>query len=511
MGQCHPPVERLCTGITGGGSLGWCWRWCRSIIQIITLEPGKWAGSLADRWAGGQFARFVCAWFDMRRVVGYAIHRPPFIAESSRLGLHGTRSDYTTFEPDLCQHLWAHVRIVGGKTPTYRPATSPPGSRRTSHRAAIPRRASGTPDRFTVSAVMIDSVRRASYVAAVNTIDVTAPTGATFSGYSRRRRQCRPYRGVGHGRVSVVWHDPGVAISANNEKFYFRTGLSSRRQNPFGTYSATNGAPGILDRRRCQCRATKPSGLSPSGSILDLVPTMAVAFVDGNTNRGDYLNQYRIQTQRVSDSVSMWDATISSSSAEKDCGCRSRAIYWHDTGAGHAIPMAHSGLRPFRHMVGMVRLGHVYAIIAGDDNAGRYPDRANHHQPADLPGQMDPPVQHIYEAGSDPAVERVWGYDPQTGADYDIADVASAAAPGTLFSVSFANSGLSTLAQGTSISTTCVDMMARNGANGLINDHSRPMRRPRSRYRCRRKITGWGASGLCWRSASPMRTRPGIT
>ena len=200
-------------------------------------------------------------------------------------------------------------------------------------------------------------------------------------------------------------------ISANNEKFYFRTGLSQPPPNPFGTYSANQrGHPVFWIDADANVAPTKPSGLSPSGSILDLVPTMAVAFVDGTPTAAITFNQYRIQTQRVSDSVSMWDAAISSSSAEKGAAAVAPPYAGIDTGAGHAIPMAHSGLRPWAAHGRNGPVGSRLRHHRWGDNAGRYPitGRITTNQPT---FQGGPTVQHIYGAGSD-RLERVWGYDP---------------------------------------------------------------------------------------------------
>lgn len=355
-----------------------------------------------------------------------------------------------TFDP-TSQHLWAHTfGLWGGKN------TNLSSSNVTTRIAAYvtsggnPTSRLGYSDQFTVSAAMIDSVSGASYVAAVNTIDVTAPTGATFSGIPVAAGSAVHIAALGTVGYLSLGMIQASLISANNEKFYVRTGLSQPPPNPFGTYSATNeGHPVFWIDADANVAPTKPSGLAPSGSILDLVPTMAVAFVDGNTNRGDYLNQYRIQTQRVSDSVSMWDATISSSSAEK-------------TAAAVAAPYAGTTL---------VRGTQYRWRIQVSDHFGTWSEWSDWvtFTPSSLgtitldgtpTGRIttnQPTFQGKWTHQTSTSMKRVqirlWNGSGdtilKTGADYDIADVASAAAPGTLFSVSFANSGLSTLAWGT--------------------------------------------------------------
>lgn len=133
-----------------------------------------------------------------------------------------------------------------------------------------------------------------------------------------------------HNKVATLGHSMKQAayISADNEKFYYRFGLSSP-PNPVGSYSSsTEGHMTVwLLYDTNYAPQTPSSNLAPSGVITTITPTITADFQDrnglwGETNGGndvgDKLTYYQIQVVRVSDNVVMWDSgSVAANSTEQ--------------------------------------------------------------------------------------------------------------------------------------------------------------------------------------------------
>lgn len=125
--------------------------------------------------------------------------------------------------------------------------------------------------------------------------------------------------GLGHSMRQAA------AISAQNEKFYNRSGLSQPPPNPFGSFSSsTEGHLTLWFIAETNDKPETPSGLAPSGTISTLTPQMEGNYRDknagdaGGTDRGDYLVSYQLEVRRQSDGAMMWQpAAFTASSSER--------------------------------------------------------------------------------------------------------------------------------------------------------------------------------------------------
>lgn len=239
-------------------------------------------------------------------------------------------------------------------------------------------------------------------------------------------------------------------IIMNNERFYNRTGVSQPPPNPFGGYTSSNeGHLTIWATAEVNVAPNAPSSLSPSGPINETAPTFGAIFVDANSDRGDELNQFRIQVRRVSDGATFWDTTPTATVGEKAADAISRAYGGTTLVRGTAYEWrcqmsdffgtwsAWSAWTAFTP----VNLG--FVTVDGDpvgkietgmpDFNGKWTHQASED------------MTHVQVRILNGAGNTIL----QTGAEYNIADVASAASPGTPFTLPWANSGLSTLAWGT--------------------------------------------------------------
>lgn len=303
----------------------------------------------------------------------------------------------------------------------------------------------------TANTVMVDAFGGAPVEATVEVIDIAAPSGVTFtaipvaSGTSLHFAFLGTVGSLGHGMAEAA------DIVANNEKFYNRSGLSQPPPNPFGSYtSSTEGHLAIWGNAEANTAPNAPSSLSPAGTINETVPQMTATHTDGNSDRGDYINQSRIQVRRQSDGVSFWDSTETAGQTQRTASqvirtyggttlVRGTTYEWRVQTSDHfntwSAWTAWTAFTPAN--LGFVTLD---SDPTGkiESNQPDFKGRWNHQSAANMTR-----VQVRILNGSGTTVL-------QTGADYDIADVASSAAPGTLFTIPWANTGLSTLAWGTS-------------------------------------------------------------
>ncbi|HWV23266.1 MAG TPA: hypothetical protein VNZ58_03675, partial [Thermomicrobiales bacterium] len=179
----------------------------------------------------------------------------------------------------------------------------------------------GYSDQMTVSTVMNTWDGGGNQVAAIAVSTGPANTAIPLTANTRYHLAVLGTSGsLGHGMAAAA------SISGDNRNFYDRSGLSQPPPNPFGSYNQHyEGHVSIWAVCEDNVAPSKPAGLSPSGTIQDTAPAFSAPFVDANSDRGDQLNQFRVQVRRKSDSVSFWNVTLNATNAEKTAKAFSRA------------------------------------------------------------------------------------------------------------------------------------------------------------------------------------------
>lgn len=354
------------------------------------------------------------------------------------------------------QHLWVYrFGIWGGKNTNE--SNSNVNARIALYDSASlnPNTRLGYSSQFNVSTPMIDSVSGAEHSANVAVIDVDSPNGVNFkaipihSGFNYHLAVLGTSGYLSFGMIQAS------RFEADNKRFYDRTGIGQPPPQPFGAYSSSyEGHISIWAAADTNQRPSVPNFREPLGSIVTTTPVFRARFNDANTNRGDYLNQYRIQVRRKSDGASMWNATYTASQAERT-----------PEGDGHMyMGRAYGG-------TALVR-GTAYEWrVQMSDHFGAWSDWSSWLEftptalgTITLDGQPNGKIEtneptfngkwtHQTGTSMKRVQVRIWNAAGntalQTGADYNIADVASSAAPGTPFTIPWASAGLSALAWGT--------------------------------------------------------------
>lgn len=310
---------------------------------------------------------------------------------------------------------------------------------------------------MTVSALMVDNTGGAAYETTVELSD-NAPTNGAIKLQSGKRYAIQV---LGTGAQLAHSMRQASAITADNERFYSKTGLSQPPAATFLSFTdeGTQGHLSIWAVADANVAPQTPStGLAPSGTVSETAPVFTADFRDlngaygpgnGGADRGDRMNQYKLQVRRVSDSSMFWDTTITASGGEVTANAMSRAYggsaltrgtayewrtqqsdqfgAWSSWSAWTSFTPANLGFITLDD----VPTGKQEAVTL--DFKGRW-----NHQSATTMKRVQ--VRLLNASGT----------ILQTGADYDIADVASSALPGTLFTVTWANAGFTTLAWGQS-------------------------------------------------------------
>lgn len=250
------------------------------------------------------------------------------------------------------------------------------------------------------------------------------------------------------------------AITADNEQFYNRSGLSQPAPDPFG--SATASTQGHMTAWVSGWQNVPPEipiPLTPSGTVTSVTPAITATFQDLNgaygdssgdgVDTGDRMKTYRMRVRRKSDGVYFWSQTITATNTEKT----NNAI--NITYAGTALTRGveyewrvqiadefgeYSDWSPWTSFT-PVGLGYItldstptgkQEAITGITFYGRW-----NHQTST---SMKEVQLRLLNANGDVL---------QAPAAYNIADVPSAALPGELFAVSWANTGFTDLSWGT--------------------------------------------------------------
>lgn len=185
---------------------------------------------------------------------------------------------------------------------------------------------------FLVTNLAGSSPETQSYTANIAQSD-NGPTNAACK-IQAGKRYAVAYLGTGNSVLHSMVQ--AAQITADNEQFYNRSGLSQPPPSSFGSYTAsTEGHLTAWLEGWENVAPDVPANLSPSGTIQTTTPTMIADFRDLNgawgtasgngVDTGDQLNQYQIQARQVGTTTLIWDSTYSASSTEKANNQISRA------------------------------------------------------------------------------------------------------------------------------------------------------------------------------------------
>ena len=219
------------------------------------------------------------------------------------------------------QHLWCYalgawIGRSGATSPTVRLAIY------TADAAMTPAGRVGYSAAFTAATLYVDITGGSSNEPAIEQADngLVATACRLYAGTRYAIAYLTTGAGAGHSMRQAN------AISVDNAHFYEEYGLAQPPPSSFAGYTdiGTQGQMSLW----ALCDANVPpqtpaTGLAPSGSITSTTPTITADYRDqnaghaGGTDRGDQLNQSKIQVRRVSDQVIFWDATVTATSAEK--------------------------------------------------------------------------------------------------------------------------------------------------------------------------------------------------
>lgn len=308
---------------------------------------------------------------------------------------------------------------------------------------------------MTLSTLMVDITGGASVTGLIEQSD-NSPVDTSLMLYSGTRYGLAVLMTAAGGAHSMKAATGSLLL---DEHFYLRTGLSQPPPDPFGatTDEGTQGVMTIWLQGEVNVAPETPAtGLAPSGSISSVTPTITADYKDqnaghaGGTDRGDTLKQYQIQARNASTLASVWDTTYTAGAAEVAADAVSRAwggsaltrgtayewrIRQSDQFGAWSSWSAWTSFTPAN--LGFVTLDDVptgkQEAVTGITFKGRW-----NHQSATT---MKTVQARILNAA---------GTVLQTGANYNIADVASSALPGTLFTIAWADTGFSDLQWGQS-------------------------------------------------------------
>lgn len=314
----------------------------------------------------------------------------------------------------------------------------------------------GSTDAVTVSTSMTGPGGGASYAPSVSTSD-NGPDSSAFLVYSGKRYAVAilgTAAGIGHSMIAAG------SISADNEQFYNRSGLSQPPPDPFGAYSSSvEGHLTVWIEGYVNEAPIAPNNRNPNGTVNDTAPTFTCTFRDLNgaygtssgdgVDTGDRVNQYQIQLRQTGTTSLLWNTTYTANSTERSSDNISRAYGGSTLTRGTTYEWRirtsdefgawgdwSSWLEFTPANLGFVTLD---SDPTGkiEDNTPDFKGRWTHQSASDMTT-----VQARLLSAS--------GTVLQTGANYNITDVASSASPGTLFTIAWADTGFTDLAWGTS-------------------------------------------------------------
>lgn len=313
----------------------------------------------------------------------------------------------------------------------------------------------GYTDAVTVSTSMTGPGGGAAYEPDVAVAD-NAPSNDAFMVYSGRRYAVAilgTAAGIGHSMIAAG------SISADNEQFYNRTGLSQPPPDPFGAYS--NSVEGHLTawvEGYANEAPIAPNNRNPNGTINETAPDFECTFRDLNgaygtssgdgVDTGDQVGQYQIQLRAVGTTSLLWNTTYTATSAEKSSDNISRAYGGSSLSRGTAYEWrirtsdAFGAWGDWSSWLEFTPANLGYVTLDSDptgkieDNTPDFKGRWTHQSAT---GMTQAQVRLLSSAGT----------VLQTSSAFAKL-VASSAAPGTLFTCTWADTGFTDLAWGTS-------------------------------------------------------------
>ena len=245
---------------------------------------------------------------------------------------------------------------------------------------------------------------------------------------------------------------PGGTI---NHNFYTRSNGSSIPTNPIGGSASIEGHIQIWAKGEINVAPNTPTSTTPVGSVAstDLTPLMTSVFFDDNITLPDgqtfdYVNQVQIQVRRKSDQVSFWDHTYTATSGERTAHATSKEY------AGTAIVAGTDYEQRFRHSDRAGSWSAYSAWVTFNINPGGSivvtSATPTGKQNTQTPGPFVAQWTHVTPLNAKAAEIRI--------KDLNGSVIASMAAPFTLgaqvtngnnISLTWANTGLTTLPRGT--------------------------------------------------------------
>jgi hypothetical protein len=157
---------------------------------------------------------------------------------------------------------------------------------------------------FTVSSVGASGSTTTKYTSSVaNVASAYSPGSNAIKLHSGERYSLgfATTEQVGHAMVQAA------SISADNESFYYRSGLSTP-STPNGYTSSSNEGHLSMHLEYQKNRQPTAGTVAPSGTISSSTPIFEGTFTDADSVYGDQITLYRIQVYRDSDSQLMWDS-----------------------------------------------------------------------------------------------------------------------------------------------------------------------------------------------------------
>jgi len=126
--------------------------------------------------------------------------------------------------------------------------------------------------------------------------------------------------GFGHVMRAASYFDNGNGTYSQPTTFYYRDRAGQPPTDPMGYTS--NDPQGVIDiwLEYAANRAPTAAIVAPIGSVNSAAPAMQFSFSDADTSYGDKLKRYGIQVRRKSDSVSFMNIAQDASPAETAAG-----------------------------------------------------------------------------------------------------------------------------------------------------------------------------------------------
>lgn len=302
----------------------------------------------------------------------------------------------------------------------------------------------GYTDTFNPATLMLDSVSGASYEANLTHMN---------SGYSPSDLSMKVNAGDYYGIGFLATTAQFAHGMSNTTRALHKKNVSAQPPtSPFDASSTTTEL--VMSVWMEYTPNTAPSapstGMAPTGNISSSTPTFTANYVDAQIALGDEMKSYKIQLRQVGTTALLWNQEYTASVSEQNASAVSRAYGGSTLSAGvnyewriqvtdqHDWDSDYSAWQSFTITSGVGVLSTTGATPNGKQNA--------------VNGYT---FQGYWTHGGSLAMTHVTCDILEGGVlsqrkEYDIANVASSASPGTFFSATFANFGFTDLSFGRS-------------------------------------------------------------